>query len=156
MHCQRLASLGIAAILLLAVPTKGLAQSLPEQVKFAPQTDTDQLRWRLQEPSLPASNADLRSRALHWEIGYLALSGIDAAETITCLSKHTCHEGNPLLGKHPSAGKLVAIKLGAGLVHFLAFSRANQQNPRAALRIAQISCALQGGVVLLNARLAFK
>jgi hypothetical protein len=36
------------------------------------------------------------------------------------------------------------------------FNRANERNPKAALRVAQMSCMLQGGVVGFNARLVFK
>ena len=89
-------------------------------------------------------------------MGYLALSAVDAAETISCLHRDICEEGNPLFGKHPSATKLIVAKFGLGLVHFAVFSRLNDRNPKAALRLAQVSCAVQGGVVLLNARFSFK
>jgi hypothetical protein len=89
-------------------------------------------------------------------MGYLALSAIDAAQTIDCLNRELCVEGNPLLGRHPSAAKLIGVKVGLGLLHFTAFSRINDKNPRGALRLAQISCALQGTVVGLNARFTFQ
>ena len=92
---------------------------------------------------------------MKWEIGYLALSAIDGAQTIECLDRGGCEEGNPLLGKHPSTTKLIAIKVGAGLVHFALFNRLNNRNPKAALRLAQVSCGLQGTVVALNARFTF-
>lgn len=97
-----------------------------------------------------------RSTALKWEIGYLALSAIDAAETIHCLNRGTCREANPIFGKRPSATKLILAKSALGLIHFAAFRHLNKDNPRAALRYAQISAGVQGGVVLLNARIAFK
>jgi hypothetical protein len=97
-----------------------------------------------------------QSSALKWELGYLALSAIDAAETINCLQRDLCSEGNPIFGKHPSSTKLIAAKVGLGVIHFAIFSRANEHNPKAALRLAQVSCAVQGGVVMLNARVAFK
>ena len=97
-----------------------------------------------------------KSAALKWEIGYLALSAIDTAQTIDCLNRDLCVEGNPILGKHPSTAKLIGAKIGLGLLHFTAFSRVNEKNPRGALRLAQISCAVQGAVVGLNARFTFR
>lgn len=96
-----------------------------------------------------------RSAAMKWELAYLALSAVDAAQTIECLDRGACHEANPLFGKHPKAGTLIAAKAGLGLVHFLAFRHINRRNPKAALRLAQISAGVQGGVVLLNARMVF-
>jgi len=98
---------------------------------------------------------ETRSAALKWEVGYLALSALDAAETIHCLDRGTCKEGNPIFGRHPSTTKLILGKLGFGLLHFAAFSHMNDRNPKAAMRFAQVSCFIQGGVVLLNARIAF-
>ena len=96
-----------------------------------------------------------KSAALKWEVGYLALSAIDAAQTIDCLNREVCVEGNPILGKHPSTAKLIGAKVALGVLHFTAFSRINEKNPRGALRLAQVSCALQGTVVGLNARFTF-
>lgn len=52
-------------------------------------------------------------------------------------------EGNPIFGKHPSAKKLILAKVGLGALHFVAFKALNDRNPRAALRLAQVSCAVQ-------------
>ena len=101
-------------------------------------------------------SADTKSAALKWELGYLALSAIDTAQTIECLNRNACEEGNPLFGKHPSATKLVLAKAGLSLVQFALFSKLNSRDPKMALRAAQISCGLQGGVVMLNARFAFR
>jgi hypothetical protein len=111
----------------------------------------------------PAAAADpvleqeqLRRAALKWEIGYLALSAVDAAETIHCLDRDTCQEGNPIFGKHPSPAKLILGKVVFGAIHFAVFDRMRDRNPKAAMRLAQISAGVQGGVVLLNLRVAFK
>jgi hypothetical protein len=99
--------------------------------------------------------ADTRSAALKWELGYLALSAVDAGQTIHCLDRGICEEGNPVFGRHPSAKKLIIAKVGLGALHFVAFKALNDRNPRAALRLAQVSCAVQGGVAMLNARFMF-
>jgi hypothetical protein len=98
----------------------------------------------------------IKSAALEWEIGYLALSGIDTVQTISCLHKGECKEANPIFGKHPKTGTLIAAKLAMGAAHFALFKYANDRSPMTALRMAQISCGIQGSVVLLNARFAFK
>jgi len=103
----------------------------------------------------PWNAADTRSAALKWELGYLGLSAIDAGQTIHCLDRGICEEGNPIFGKHPSAKKLILAKVGLGAIHFAAFTALNDRNPRAALRLAQVSCAVQGGVAMLNARFMF-
>jgi hypothetical protein len=99
---------------------------------------------------------DARTSALKWELSYLALNAIDAAQTIDCLDRDICEEGNPFFGKHPSAKTLILGKVGFGLLHFVAFSHMKDRNPKAALRFAQVSCVVQGSVVLLNARIMFK
>jgi hypothetical protein len=100
--------------------------------------------------------ADTQDAARKYEIAYLTLSAIDAAETIHCLDQHKCTEANPLFGKHPSAVKLIAGKVALGAIHYVAFNRLNERNPKAALRYAQISVGLQGGVVMWNLRVMFK
>ena len=130
MRNQVFISTGIAAALLLSVPSPAFAES-----------------------AFDAAGA--KSNALKWELGYLALSAIDTAQTIDCLDRGLCREGNPLFGKRPSSKKLIAMKVGAGLIHFALFSRLNGHNPKAALRMAQISCGIQGTVVALNARFTF-
>jgi hypothetical protein len=102
------------------------------------------------------ASASTRSAAYKWEMGYLGLSAIDAAETISCLNRDVCSEGNPIWGSHPSTGKIIAAKVGLGLIHFAAFKYIVDRSPKTALRLAEISAGVQGGVVLLNAHFAFR
>jgi hypothetical protein len=104
--------------------------------------------WRIRQ--------ETKAAALKWELGYLALSAIDAAQTIDCLNRDICKEGNPLFGKKPATTKLLLAKVGLGAIQFAAFSYANERNPKTALRLAQVTCLVQGGVVMLNARFTFK
>ena len=96
-----------------------------------------------------------RSAAYKWEAGFLALSAIDAVETISCLDRNRCTEGNFIWGRHPSSGKIIAGKVGLGLIHFGLFKLMVDHDPHTALRAAQISAAVQGGFVLLNIHRAF-
>lgn len=97
----------------------------------------------------------LQAEALRWEIAYLALSAIDAAQAVDCIGRGECTERNPLFGKRPSAGKIILGKAIGSALHFLAFSHLNKRNPKLALRGAQITAGLQGAVLVLNARYAF-
>lgn len=94
--------------------------------------------------------------ARNWEHAYLALSAIDAAETIYALDHDLAEEANPLLGKHPSTAKIIAVKVAVGAAHYALFTYANDRNPKSALRFAQVSAIMQGGVVGLNLRVVFK
>lgn len=97
-----------------------------------------------------------RVAAIQSEAGFLALSAVDAMQTINCLNRNECVEINPLLGRHPSAAKIILVKAGMGALHFVAFKKEFDRNPTSALRLAQISCAIQGSVVRMNARMSFR
>ena len=97
-----------------------------------------------------------RVAAIQSEAGFLALSAVDAMQTINCLSRNECVEVNPLLGRHPSAAKLILVKAGMGALHLVAFKKEFDRDPTSALRLAQISCAIQGSVVRMNARMSFR
>lgn len=103
-----------------------------------------------------AASPALADPAQQWEAAYLALSAADAVETVSCLHAHKCEEANPLFGRHPSTLKLIAGKALLGAVHVALFDRMHDRNPKAALRYAQVSAGLQGGVVALNLRVFFR
>jgi hypothetical protein len=86
--------------------------------------------------------ADTRSAALKWELGYLALSAVDAGQTIHCLDRGICEEGNPIFGRHPSAKTLIIAKVGLGALHFVAFkaSTTATRAPRCAWRRSAAPC----------------
>ncbi len=115
-------------------------------------------------PTVPAASVyardyrlhDQQKAALRWELAYQLASALDAAETIYCLrTDPTCEEANPLMGKHPSTAKIILTKAAFGLIHYEFTHRLARHNPRAAMRISQISFALQGAVVALNMRVIF-
>lgn len=111
--------------------------------------------WRVDNMASSWRVEQARSAALKWEIGYLALSAVDAVQTIECLKRQACEEVNPIFGKRPSTKTILLSKIGGGLAHFALFTYLNDRNPKLALRGAQVSFALQGTVVALNARVAF-
>jgi len=114
------------------------------------------------EPFIPGPDhaywvqrAHIEDRAVKWEIAYQALNLIDAAETLDCLHRHVCQEANPLFGKHPSTGRLIGTKVALGLVQYFVWKRTFDRVPSRALKIAQISAVVQGGVVAANLRFVF-
>lgn len=147
MHYRHLACI-VSAAVALALPSEAVAQAARSaSAQPAPQDSAQasaRYRWK-----------QTKSAAYKWEATYLALSAIDGIQTIDCLNRHVCSEGNPIWGKHPSTTKVALGKVGAGLVHFIAFKLIADRDPKTALRAAQVSAVVQGGVVLLNARWAF-
>lgn len=90
------------------------------------------------------------------EIAYQVLGALDAAQTISCVSKPTCHEGNPLLGKRPSVGAILGFKLAAGLLHYAAMrNQVKKDRLDSALTFEIISISVQGIVCGLNFRHVF-
>lgn len=177
MRYRSLVGISIATALSLSAPTPAFAQSTyrieetkPAAPLSAPTPAFAQSTYRIEKTNasaaVPARTPAVapsayrieqtKAAALKWELSYLALSAIDAAQTIHCLKRDICEEANPIFGKDPSAQKLILAKVGLGLAHFAVFSHLNDRNPKAALRLAQVSCAVQGGVVLVNMRLTFK
>lgn len=99
--------------------------------------------------------ADTRKDAEHWELAFQALNVVDAVQTIDCLNRDACHEINPLIGRDPSTEKVVAVKVGAGAIHYLLFRLIADRDPKAAKLFSQVSVVVQGGVVAANLRFAF-
>jgi hypothetical protein len=96
--------------------------------------------------------ADLTRRAaLRWETAFVILSAADLIMTVQCIEAKKCVEANPLAKSH-STGKMIAIKSALTLGHFLFVKRLSERDPKAALRIAQVSVGVQGGIVGLNLR----
>lgn len=51
------------------------------------------------------------------EYAYQALNLADMAQTLDIKRHGDIHEGNPILGDHPSDGSVVAFKLATGALH---------------------------------------
>jgi len=88
------------------------------------------------------------------EIAYQVLNAVDTAETIDCLNQDVCHEANPLLGRNPSPGKLIAVKAGTGVAHYAVARFLRYRDPEAARLFQFLTIAIQGGVVAANLRFA--
>jgi len=124
--------------------------------RFSPSLRLPTTKWSHQKLTTELGSFwQNQSSAMKWETTFLALSAVDAAQTIRCLKRDLCQEANPLFGKHPSAATIVGSKLAGGLLHYALINDLNKRDPKLALRTAQISAGLQGGVVAMNARISF-
>lgn len=88
------------------------------------------------------------------EIAFQALNAIDVAQTCDGVARGLT-EANPLFGKHPSCGKVIGIKVVAGIIHYLVADHMNRRNPHDAKVFQTVSLVVQGGVVAANLRFAF-
>jgi hypothetical protein len=101
------------------------------------------------------------ARPLQWkdvdqlEYTFQALNLIDLAQTASCLSARRCSEANPILGRNPSIGALVGLKLGTGLLHFAATRWLLAEHPKSVKPFLWGSIAIQGGVVGWNMQYVF-
>jgi hypothetical protein len=111
--------------------------------------------WCLAIPSVALGAEPSWDQVKRLELTYQALSAVDAVQTLHCLHQDKCEEFNPLLGNHPSAGRLVATKVVLGALHYHAIERIYERSPRWAQRLEYVSIAFQGSVVALNLRWTF-
>ncbi|WP_156427394.1 hypothetical protein [Novosphingobium sp. Fuku2-ISO-50] len=99
----------------------------------------------------------VRTRRLvnNLEIGYQLLNALDAAQTISCVHKPNCEEGNPLYGKRPSVGTIIGIKAASALLHYRASRTLLRRDPNTAILFEVATTTVQGVVCGLNFRYAF-
>jgi hypothetical protein len=97
----------------------------------------------------------MQKLAARWEAAYLAMSAVDAVQTISAIESGKATELNPLFGKRPSAGKVIGLKAALGAVHYFAFNKLNAKNPNKARQAALISFGMQTAVAGANMRVFF-
>lgn len=140
----------ILAAALVASPAYAQADDEPivvENFRIRPAETAPTVSYRIDKPK-----GVTRSDVMKWETAYLALSAVDLVQTVSCLEKRTCKESNPLWGKDPKAPRLIIGKIIGGAIHFYTIDRISRRDPKTALRAAQLSVGLQGGVVGWNLR----
>jgi hypothetical protein len=89
------------------------------------------------------------------EIAFQVLNMADAATTIDCLNRDVCHETNPILGRRPTTGGILAFKAAEGALHYFIARELNKRDPKAARIFQTVSIVFQGGVVASNLRFTF-
>lgn len=81
------------------------------------------------------------------ELAFLGMSAVDAVQTIVAVSNGKAIELNPLLGRKPSAQKIIAFKTLTSGLHYALFRYANARNPNTARKGAIGSFVVQSGYV---------
>ncbi len=89
------------------------------------------------------------------EIAFQALNAADAAQTCHIVGTGRGVELNPILGRHPKCGEVIAFKAGVGVLHYLLADYLRDRDPRAARLFQIATIAVQGGVVAANLRFTF-
>lgn len=90
-----------------------------------------------------------------FEIAFQILNAVDGIETVYCLRRTTCSEGNPIIGRHPPAGRVIAVKAAAGVIHYAITRHLFKHRPEWIKNWAVTTVVLQGGVVLWNLQHCF-
>lgn len=85
--------------------------------------------------------------AHNWELAFLGMSVLDTAQTVATVSSGNAREWNPLLGRRPSAGKVIGYMLLRGGLHYSLFRYANARNPNTARKAAKASFLIQSGII---------
>ncbi|RVU03256.1 hypothetical protein EOE18_16720 [Novosphingobium umbonatum] len=89
------------------------------------------------------------------EAAYQILNALDAAQTISCVHKPNCQEGNPIFGRRPSVEKIVLMKAGFGALHYVVAKNLFKEDARTAVSFQVATLLVQGVVCGLNMRHAF-
>lgn len=89
------------------------------------------------------------------EIAFQVLNAADAAQTCHVVGSGKGYELNPILGKYPSCGKVIGIKVATGLIHYIIADHLRDRDPKTAKVFQIVSIVVQGGVVGANMRLVF-
>lgn len=97
----------------------------------------------------------VRRRVLNMEYAFQFFNAMDYATTQRCLDRGICEEGNPLIGRHPSTKKMIAIKAGAGAVHYGVIRYLADRDPEVAWVAQLVTTVFQAGVVGWNMQFQF-
>jgi len=99
----------------------------------------------------PAKADGFRDR----EVAFQVLNAVDTAQTCYIVGSGRGVEANPLFGARPKCAKLIAIKAGAGLAHYLIANELQKSNEGSAKFFQVFTIAIYGTVVAANFRLVF-
>jgi len=151
--------LSLSATLIFSYPS--LAYCLPQEAFGPPSPNVGMERssdetssedtYRLESFAERAK----RRKVENLEISYQILNALDAAQTISCVSKQYCKEGSMILGKKPSILGIVGFKAASGIIHFGIERFLIRRNLREAMKFEIVSVTVQGVICGLNFRYAF-
>jgi hypothetical protein len=108
---------------------------------------------KVREPAAPVEPLAAKRRTFnHWRYAGWAMAVADIASTQSCLKRGTCQEANPLYGKNPSLGKMLAIRVPLEVAIDFAARELFKSHPNTAIRVVQVKTIGTGVVVGLNLR----
>jgi hypothetical protein len=93
-----------------------------------------------------------------WEkrqITYHTLNAVDTIQTCHILQSGKGYELNPVFGRNPDCGTLVAAKIGASILHQIIATELRKRDERAAKLFQIITIGVQGSVVVWNFSVVF-
>lgn len=101
-------------------------------------------------PSVRAAAEPKKKGASKWALGASLLGdAADAASTVYARNRGAV-EKNPLLGSHPSTGKVLAFKAGTGALKALLTHALGKKHPKAANILGGVNGAVNGAVAVHN------
>lgn len=89
------------------------------------------------------------------EVAYQVLNAADAAQTCHVVGSGRGVEGNPLLGRNPSCGKVIGFKIAGGVLHYVLADHFRDRDPKAAKVFQIVTLVIQGGIIGANMRFIF-
>ena len=89
------------------------------------------------------------------QVAYHTLNAIDTIQTCHVLQSGKAYELNPIFGRNPDCGTLVAAKIGASILHQIIASELRKRDEHAAKLFQIMTIGVQGGVVAWNFTVVF-
>jgi len=89
------------------------------------------------------------------QVAFHTLNAIDTIQTCHVLQSGKGFEVNPIFGRNPDCGTLVAAKIGSSILQQIIASELRKRDEEAAKLFQIISIGIQGGVVVWNFTVVF-
>lgn len=100
--------------------------------------------------AVPAAADDFEKR----ELTFQRLNAADAITSCIAFDRGFV-EANPIIGRDATCGRVVAVKVGVGLLHWLIARELEERDPEAAKFFQIVSIGIQGSVVAWNVKVMF-
>jgi hypothetical protein len=89
------------------------------------------------------------------QVMFHTLNAIDTIQTCHILQSGKGHELNPVFGRNPDCGTIVAAKIGGSILQQIIASELRKHDEKAARLFQIISIGMQGSVVTWNFTVVF-
>jgi hypothetical protein len=89
------------------------------------------------------------------QVAFHTLNAIDVIQTCHVLQSGKGYELNPIFGRNPDCGTLVAAKIGGSILHQIIASELRKRDEEAAKLFQIVTIGVQGGAVVWNFTVVF-